>query len=345
MDEKPPLSSFVKSPIQKEDLQPVDKPEGEIEVRYLRGKKGDTGTPGKNAVAPSKEELERIIKPLIPLVEDGKTPTEEELVSLIKPLIPIVKNGADGKTPSKGDLLELISPLIPIIKTPKDGIDGKDGSPDTPKQVIEKINKSKGDKIKRSRVEGLDEVESIARTAQHQVQNFTSLGGSRQTAIKVSGTLLGTGINTINFVGATGTKIGDGSEVNVTTSGSGTGQVNSVVAGTGISVDSTDPANPIVSATGSGSGITRTISTVSTTTAAASAASTDYVYLCSGTFTITLPTTVANKNLYTIKNIGAGIITVATTGGETIDGGATASIPVQYTSLDLIPSGGNWNVV
>ena len=39
------------------------------------------------------------------------------------------------------------------------------------------------------------------------------------------------------------------------TGGGGGGTVNSVVAGTGISVDNTDPANPIVSATSSGGGI------------------------------------------------------------------------------------------
>ena len=38
------------------------------------------------------------------------------------------------------------------------------------------------------------------------------------------------------------------------TGGSGGGTVDSVVAGTGISVDATDPANPIVTATGSGTG-------------------------------------------------------------------------------------------
>lgn len=96
---------------------------------------------------------------------------------------------------------------------------------------------------------------------------------------------------------------------------------------------------------GGGSGITRSINTVSTTTAAGATAAIDYVYLCSGTFTITLPTTVGNTNLYTIKNIGSGVITVATTGGETIDGSATASIPVQWTSYDFVAASGNWNVV
>ena len=44
----------------------------------------------------------------------------------------------------------------------------------------------------------------------------------------------------------------------------------------------------------------------------------------SGTFTITLPTSVgvAGK-IFEVKNSGAGTITVATTAGQTIDGAAT----------------------
>jgi hypothetical protein len=45
---------------------------------------------------------------------------------------------------------------------------------------------------------------------------------------------------------------GDTASISIT--GASGGQVNAVVAGTGISVDATDPANPIVSATGSGTG-------------------------------------------------------------------------------------------
>lgn len=227
-DSRPPLKSFL----QKEDLEP--EVSSESVIRKLRGPKGDSikGDKGDKGEAPTIEELEAMILPLIPDPIKGK-------------------DGKDGERGERGFVGEKGDPGVGLAGV--NGIDGKDGSEITPKEVIEKINKSRGDKIKRTRVEGLDEVEGIARTAQSQVQNFISLGGSRQTAIKVSGTILGTGINTINFVGATGTKVGDGSEVNVTTSGSGGGQVNSIVAGTNITVDSTDPANPIVSATGGGS--------------------------------------------------------------------------------------------
>ena len=64
----------------------------------------------------------------------------------------------------------------------------------------------------------------------------------------------------------------------------------------------------------------KSINTVSINTNAGSASSTDYVYLASGTINITLPTAVGNQNLYTIKNVGTGVITVDTTSSETIDG-------------------------
>lgn len=111
--------------------------------------------------------------------------------------------------------------------------------------------------------------------------------------------------------------------------------------------DTTKKVDVTIAATGggTGSGIVRSVNTVAISTAAGSATTTDYVYLASGTITITLPTTVGNSNLYTIKNIGAGTITIATTGGETIDGAVNLQMPVQFTSVDLISNNsGNWDI-
>lgn len=95
---------------------------------------------------------------------------------------------------------------------------------------------------------------------------------------------------------------------------------------------------------GSGSGITRVITNISGDTTADAAATTDYVYLSSGTLTLTLPTAVGNTNLYTIKNVGAGVVTIATTGGETIDGDSTVIMPVQFTSVDIISNTMAWAI-
>ena len=95
---------------------------------------------------------------------------------------------------------------------------------------------------------------------------------------------------------------------------------------------------------GSGSGVTRSVLSVAVNTTAAAVAETDYVYLCSSSITITLPTAVGNVNLYTIKNVGNGTITIAFNGAQTGDGSTTMSLPVRYTSVDLISDGTNWNV-
>lgn len=89
----------------------------------------------------------------------------------------------------------------------------------------------------------------------------------------------------------------------------------------------------------------KSINVVSTNTSAGSASSTDYVYLASGTINITLPTAVGNQNLYTIKNVGTGTITIDTISSQTIDGSLTAPIKVQYLSLTIISDGANWNII
>lgn len=99
----------------------------------------------------------------------------------------------------------------------------------------------------------------------------------------------------------------------------------------------------VASGGGGGGGITRSINNISGTTSAGSTASTDYVYnATSGTFTITLPTAVGNTNLYIIKNSGTGIVTVATTSSQTIDGVTTQVIPTQYSSISMVSDGANW---
>jgi len=242
---RPPLSAFLQK--QKEE---------EIDVKVLRGKQGDKGD------SPSKEELEALIKPLIPEPKDGKTPSKQELLSLIKPLIPDPIKGDNGITPPLEELEAIVLSLLPEPeKVPELA----------PKDLIEKINKAKTAKISKSRVEGMDELDGLARSANRNVQNILSLGGSRQTIIKNNGALTGTGVTTINFTGGTVTKVGNGEEISVPLGGAGGGQVNSVVAGSGISVDSTDPANPIVSSTSSGGTVTSVTSadanaTVATTT-------------------------------------------------------------------------------
>lgn len=96
---------------------------------------------------------------------------------------------------------------------------------------------------------------------------------------------------------------------------------------------------------GSVTGIIRSINNVAVNTNAGAVAGTDYVYLVGATANIVLPTSVGNANMYTVKNVGAGTVTVLPTGAETIEGAANITMPVQYTSVDLISNNsGNWNI-
>jgi len=134
-------------------------------------------------------------------------------------------------------------------------------------------------------------------------------------------------------------------EVDAKIANSGGGGVKTIVAGTNITVNSSDPANPIVSSTGGGgSGITRSINVVSTPTTAGATALTDYIYIVTGTTTITLPTAVSNTNRYTVTNAGSNTVTVATTGGQTIVGSATVTLPITNMSLDFVSNNTNWTI-
>lgn len=93
------------------------------------------------------------------------------------------------------------------------------------------------------------------------------------------------------------------------------------------------------------SGTTRTVSSISGSTTAGSAAYTDYVYVCTAALTLTLPTAVGNKNMYIVKRTGTGNVTIATTSSQTIDGATTFVIDVQWTAIAVISDNANWVVV
>lgn len=66
----------------------------------------------------------------------------------------------------------------------------------------------------------------------------------------------------------------------------------------------------------------------------------------SGTFTLTLPTAVGvTGRVYTIKNSGTGVVTIATTSSQTIDGVTTKTVNVQYSGYKLISDGSNYKII
>jgi len=159
---------------------------------------------------------------------------------------------------------------------------------------------------------------------------FTGSG----TASLATYTALARAIDALTTLTNHGVLIGQGAAAPVATSA---GTAGHVLTSNGASADPTFQA----AAAGS-SGMTYTAQTTGYT-----AVINDFVNCTSGTFTVTLPTAVsqAGKSI-AVKNSGTGVITIATTSSQTMDGGASASITIatQYNVLVFTSDGANWLV-
>lgn len=96
-------------------------------------------------------------------------------------------------------------------------------------------------------------------------------------------------------------------------------------------------------AAGGGGGITRSIVSVSGNQTAGSTALTDYVYIITGAYTLTLPTAAGNTNRYTIKNRHSADVALAFTASETADGGGVTL--GTNNSVDMVSDGSNWVII
>lgn len=178
--------------------------------------------------------LEQIRQP-----ENGKDGADADAELIIREMLPLVIE----QMPRPKELNEalIIQRVVSRIRIPQDGKPGekgKDGSPDTPEMVKGKLESLKGD-------ERLDA--SAIKNLPKQTMQFG--GGDSYT-----------GLAKVDETGTPGTlqdKIVAGTNVTITkvndtlriasSGGVGGGQVDSIVAGSNIDVDATDPANPIVS--------------------------------------------------------------------------------------------------
>jgi hypothetical protein len=95
---------------------------------------------------------------------------------------------------------------------------------------------------------------------------------------------------------------------------------------------------------GGGSGITRTIATVTSIVTLGATASTDYVTFIGASGVVTLPTAVGNTNMYTLKNVDTTNKTISTTSSQTIDGTTTITLAPD-ASVDVVSDGSNWRIV
>jgi hypothetical protein len=153
---------------------------------------------------------------------------------------------------------------------------------------------------------------------------------SATNGISASGVIVSNGITASGTVNLLGTLLINGAQ----------GSSNQVLTSTGSGITWATPS-------GSGGGITRSISTITASTSAGSTANTDYVYNgnTSGNITLTMPTAASNTNRYTIKNSNTGILTVSTTSSQTIDGVTFYSLNKQYQAIDLLSDNSNWFII
>jgi hypothetical protein len=316
-------------------------------VESLKGEKGDT---------PTDEELLALIRPLIPEPikgDDGHTPTDDELLALIKPLIVKPK---DGKTPTKAELRELIKPLIPAPKNGKDGmpgrdgVDGKDSSPDTPNQIVKKLESLEGDmRLDASAIRNLPVMERVKGLFGKAVKSLSNLSDVNITSPADNQSLTydaatGKWVNE-TVAGGTGHTIQDeGISLTARTN------LNFVGAGVTVTDGGAGPNSTIVTiGGGAGSGITRTVVVTAGSFTAGSTASTDYVYLHAGAHNATLPTANANSNRYTFRNNHSAAVTVTRAGADTISYYTTGNTSITLNpldSVDLISNGTDtWSVI
>lgn len=225
--------------------------------------------------------------------------------------------GDKGDVPTKEEIVSLIKPLIPKpVKGDKgDSIRGYRG------EKGDSIKGDKGDKGDAGKSVKLDEV--VEKVLPDVLKRFPQGGGTLNRQIFINSADPLTRYTDLNLKA--------GSNVTITYQNNDvTKKVDVTIAATG---------------GGGGAGITRSITSIATDTLAGNSTTTDYVYLASGTLNLTLPSTVGNSNLYTVKNIGAGTVTITPQAGELIDGQSNLQLPVQFTSVDLISNNsGNWDI-
>ena len=67
--------------------------------------------------------------------------------------------------------------------------------------------------------------------------------------------------------------------------------------------------------------------------------------LGNGTLTVTLYTASGNSGYsVTVKNVGSGTVTIATTSSQTIDGSTSRTISNPYGSFTMVSDGSNWSI-
>lgn len=144
--------------------------------------------------------------------EKGDKPTDEEIISLIKPLIPEPINGEDYVL-TENDKKEIAKSItVPVVEKVIEKTEVIKEQPiitneikevakyETGEQIIEKINSDETSKIKKEKVEGLDDEFNAVRDT---ISNIPRGGGSRGVQLYVDGGKKGM-VNMINLIPGSG---------------------------------------------------------------------------------------------------------------------------------------------
>jgi len=144
--------------------------------------------------------------------KDGETPSDERLIALIEPRIPKLKQPKDWKSPTKTEIKEIIKEVLPEDKLIE--------------KIVQKVPKIKGDKWDKG------DVFRFADLTPYEKQVLTWPQGSNWVGVPRWGT--------------TWQKLVKGSSRDFDTEWTDDTGGGSVASVTGLNVDNTDPANPIM---------------------------------------------------------------------------------------------------
>jgi len=156
---------------------------------------GLKGEDGKDAPAVDIDKIIKDVLAQIPVPKDGKDAVID-YEKVVKEVLSRIPRPVDGKD-AVVDYEHVVREAVAKIPKAKDGVDGKDGSPDSPDEVVEKVNIS-SKKIKAKQVEGLNILQQTVDSIASNPVGYAS-GGANQMVIKNSGTRVSDHITELDF--------------------------------------------------------------------------------------------------------------------------------------------------
>jgi hypothetical protein len=131
-------------------------------------------------------------------------------------------------------------------------------------------------------------------------------------------------------------------------SGSGTTSIALTLANTGVIAGTYNSVTVNSKGLVTVGSTSQSITNVTTVTSNYSITTANNVILANGTLTATLPATntVPTGTIFQLKTISVnGVLTIAGSGSNTIDGSSTITLNQQYQSITVVSNGTNWFII